>query len=803
MLGHRTGMIGFPLRLLARENYDRVVARKGAGAVALITGEERIVPPQATYFVCTVESMPLEREVGFLAIDEVQLAADPERGHIFTARLLEARGRDETMFLGADTIRPLLRRLVPEAKVETRPRFSRLTYAGPRKLARLPRRSAVVAFSAAEVYELAEFLRRTRGGAAVVLGALSPRTRNAQVALFQAGEVDYLVATDAIGMGLNMDIDHVAFASLAKFDGEALRRLKPPELAQIAGRAGRHMTDGTFGLTAEAGQFDPAIVEAIEAHRFDPLTQLCWRSTALQFGSLEALLQSLEMRPPRPEFRRGRDADDYVALKTLARDPEIAARTESHTGLRLLWDCCQIPDFRKILPEAHARLVGQVFRLLLGNDGNLPEDWIARQIARVDRIDGDIDTLLGRIAHVRTLTYLAYRADWVERGELWQERTRALEDKLSDTLHDRLTQRFIDRRSAAISRRRESGEGLLAAIARTGEVTVEGEPVGRIDGLIFRPDGDISDRATKAAINRALPAAIALRAARLAGDGDAAFSCAGDGTLLWQGGIVGRLAPGRDVLAPRIEPVAPPELASPAREAIRRRLADWLQGRIGERLRPLVRLRDASLAGSGRGLAYRLCEALGNVPRRETQAQIAGLAPEDRRTLQAIGLRFGQASVFVPRILKPAALELRALLWAAHRGVVAPRLPPPGRVSIALDPAIPWDYYLAIGYQPTVRQGAQGRAVRVDILERIAELAGRLARTGPFVPPAAMVALTGCPAEELPPILALLGFRPVAGADSAVAYARARRRTRPADGRHISRPDSAFADLVNKFRREG
>ncbi|MCH8997602.1 MAG: disulfide oxidoreductase, partial [Proteobacteria bacterium] len=435
MLGHRSGMIGFPLRLLARENYDRVVAIKGARQVALVTGEEKILPPRARYFLCTVESMPLDRPVAFLGVDEIQLCADPDRGHVFTDRLLHARGLEETMFLGAETIRPILRRLVPEAQVITRPRFSTLSYSGARKLTRLPPRSAVVAFSAAEVYAMAELLRRQRGGTAVVLGALSPRTRNAQVAMFEAGEVDYLVATDAIGMGLNLDLDHVAFAKLVKFDGRNVRRLSPAEVAQIAGRAGRHMSDGTFGTTGEVGALEPDLVEAVEAHRFDPLRALYWRNRDLDFRSPRLLLRALERRPPEPELIRVRKADDLTALAALARDPEIAELAGNPGAVRLLWEVCQVPDFQQILSDQHARLLGRIYRFLAAGEERLPEDWVARQIDRIDRSDGDIDTLTARIAHIRTWTYVANRGDWLDDAGHWQERTRAIEDKLSDALH--------------------------------------------------------------------------------------------------------------------------------------------------------------------------------------------------------------------------------------------------------------------------------------------------------------------------------------------------------------------------------
>lgn len=493
MLGHRTGMIGFPLRLLARENYDRIVAKKGVGAVALVTGEERIIPRGAKYFVCTVELMPLDRPVEFLAVDEIQLASDPDRGHIFTDRLLRARGGSETMVLGAETIKPLLQRLLREVEFISRPRFSNLTYVEPKKLGRLPRRSAVVAFSANEVYAMAEQMRRQHGGCAVVLGALSPRARNAQVAMYQSGEVDFMVATDAIGMGLNIDLDHVAFARLSKFDGRAPRRLTAPEVAQIAGRAGRHMRDGTFSTTHDQGPLDPDLVEAVETHRFDPLTALYWRNSELDFRGLTSLLRSLDEPPPSPHLRRKGDADDQQALQLMARNPEVTARAVGKSALHLLWEVCQIPDFRKTMTDAHPRLLARIFGHLVQPSGRLPTDWVAGQIAGLDRVDGDIDQLSQRLAHIRTWTYVAHREDWLVDHNHWQERTRSLEDRLSDALHEKLTQRFVDRRGAMLSRKLESTEALLAGVQKDGVVVVEGHAVGRLQawslGLTRKPAG--------------------------------------------------------------------------------------------------------------------------------------------------------------------------------------------------------------------------------------------------------------------------------------------------------------------------
>src|SRR5438552_4442259 len=574
MLDHQSGMIGFPLRLLAREVYDRVVKLRGARAVALITGEEKILPPNPSYFVCTVESMPLDRPVEFLAVDEIQLCADPERGHVFTARLLHARGLVETMFLGADTIRPLMRRLVPEAEYIGRPRFSTLTHTGHKKVTRLPPRSAVVAFAVADVFSLAELVRRQRGGTAVVLGALSPRARNAQVGMFQAGEVDYLVATDAIGMGLNMDLDHVAFARLGKFDGRGPRRLSAAEIGQIAGRAGRHMADGSFGTTADEGTLDPTIVAAVEEHRFEPLTQLSWRSTRLRFQSVGALLKSLDERPTAPGLVQARDADDHRALQLLARNAAVMQLATHPGAVRLLWEVCQIPDFRKMMSDSHARFLAHCFVNLAGPGGRLPGPWIGAQMAQLDRVDGDIDTLMMRIAHIRTWTYITHRGDWVDNAADWQDRARGIEDRLSDALHELITQRFVDRRSALLVRHLSGDAELLASVDREGAVQVEGTFVGRLDGFRFVPDAaeGAAMRTLLTAANRVLRNEVAARARRLAVDGDEAFAIDGAGRLRWRGGPVGRIVAGEVVLAPRIEVRAGDFLEGEARERVRQRL---------------------------------------------------------------------------------------------------------------------------------------------------------------------------------------------------------------------------------------
>lgn len=732
MLGHASGMIGFPLRLLARENYDKIVRIRGAAAVALMTGEEKIIPPGARYFVCTTESMPLDRLVSFLAIDEIQLCNDPERGHIFTDRLLHARGLEETMFLGAETIRPLLRTLVPGIEFVSRPRFSRLVYAGAHKLTRLPARSAIVAFSAADVYTIAELIRRQSGGAAVVLGALSPRTRNAQIDLYQAGEVDYIVATDAIGMGLNMAIDHVAFAALRKFDGRIPRDLTASEVAQIAGRAGRHMNDGTFGVTSDLRGMPQDIITSVEDHTFPPLRSLFWRNSELRFTSIDALLGSLKSPPDRPGLVRAREASDQSALSLLAREPGIAELASSTERLRLLWDVCQIPDFRKNLTEGHGRLLATIFRHLCHAPGHIPDDWLDEQIRRLDRTDGNIDTIMGRIAGIRIWTYIAYHGTWISDAVHWQERTRAVEDRLSDILHERLSQRFIDRRTAVLLRRLQDKETLTSSLDENGGVMVEGHFVGRLHGFDFLADTAESTRGTRAvlaAAGRALRQEIHSRVIRLARSDDSSFFLDASGILFWNEAPAASLIPGADPLHPLAEPVASELLDGALRDTMRDKLNVWLAAYIRRVLSPVTEWSETlDMPGAVRAILYRLSEGMGSFPRYGADAMLAALRHEERTILARLGVRLGQESVFVPALLKPSAQRLRIILWAVHAGLrPIPAPPSPGVVSLPIDPSLAQDYYEVAGYR---RMGEQ--AVRLDILERWKADVRRMARNGPF-----------------------------------------------------------------------
>ena len=756
MLAHASGIIGFPLRLLARENYDRMVARKGAAHVALITGEEKIVPPGARWFSCTVEAMPLDRHAEFVAVDEIQLCADPDRGHVFTERLLHARGLVETMFLGAETIRPLLQRLVPDASIETRPRLSQLTHIGPGKLGRLPPRSAVVAFSAAEVYAIAEMIRRRRGGCAVVMGRLSPRTRNAQVALYQDKEVDFLVATDAIGMGLNMDVDHVAFARLTKFDGHRPRMLRAPEIAQIAGRAGRGMRDGTFGTTADCSPLDDDLVRAVEGHNFDPLEQLFWRNPALDFTTVDSLLTTLALPPPGRGLVRGNDASDLETLESLARDPAICRLAQGRRRVRLLWEACQIPDFRKLADETHAKLCARVFTHM-AQDGKLPTDWLGAQIAAISRADGDIDTLMQRLAGVRVWTYIAARSDWVDDALHWQAEARQVEDLLSDALHERLTARFVDRRAALLMRRLDSGlsEDMLSAVTRRGEVIVEGHQVGHIEGFGFLPDPMLDGEGRKLvlrAARRALRDEMPRRVAALEAAPDSDFAMLPSQRIAWQGASIARLRPGASILRPMVEVNDSEFLDGAQKERLRLRLQRYLDGHVGQVLAPLLDASElARQDGALRGMLHRLVEGLGVVPAVGDQPEPGGAL---RAKLKGLGVRCGRHAVFMPAMLKPRPAALRAALWALRHGVAVPDLPPPGRVSCPLQEGWPAEFALSMGWLP-----AGPMLLRLDLAERVAGELAWASRMRPIPVPGDIAQRLFIKPELVPAVLRLLGFR--------------------------------------------
>ncbi|HEX5753999.1 MAG TPA: helicase-related protein [Archangium sp.] len=697
MLEHDTGMMGLPLRLLAREVYDRVTARVGEGRVALMTGEEKRLPPRPDYWICTVEAMPTDRQVDFLAVDEIQLAAHRERGHVFTDRLLHARGRRETWFLGADTMRPMVQALIPHASVKRATRLSQLRYAGTRSLKSLPPRSAVVAFSADRVYELAEALRRLRGGVAVVLGALSPRTRNAQVAMYQSGEVQYLVATDAIGMGLNLDLHHVAFAALSKYDGAEQRELFPDELAQIAGRAGRHLNDGTFGTLNSLSELPPRVISAIESHRFPAVRRLIWRNASLDFSSPESLLDSLSRAPNHHGFIRVERADDFDALKELSNVPAIRDIATDRATVELLWQVCQIPDFRKGLFGQHVALLRETFLQLSDGDGKLEQSWLSKQVSPLDDVSGDIHTLMDRLAAIRIWTYISHRSSWLHDAEHWQERTRRIEDALGDALHERLVERFVQRAA-----RRSARRFVRAAARPASESDSPFAKLGQLLGEV--PGADGGAMTEEQFVQRVVDAT------------HDAFEVEASGSISFEGQPLARLVPGKDRRTPQIALAEPEVWTGGARRLLERRLVALSRDLVTEAMGgfPAEALTGSGRSAAMRGLAYCLAEGLGVTSQEAAREQWRMLDEESRERLRALGVRQGQRFLYVTEALAPHALERRCLLTALYQRSPAPQGVPREPVLEAAD--LGGRNARAFGYEVL-----GSVALRIDIAERLGE----------------------------------------------------------------------------------
>lgn len=763
MLEHSSGMIGLPLRLLAREVYDRITARVGESKVALVTGEEQRIPPRPSYWIATVEAMPVDREVEFLAVDEVQLAAHDQRGHVFTSRILSARGTKETWLLGAATMRPALRELVPTARQVEHPRLSRLSYAGTVPLARVPPRSAVVAFSVPHVYEIAERIRARRGGAAVVLGALSPRTRNAQVAMFQAGEVDWLVATDAIGMGLNLDVEHVAFGALRKYDGRDVRDVDEAELAQIAGRAGRWVQDGTFGAITPL-DLPAGVAAAIEGHHFAPVRRVRWRNDALDFASLDALRASLRLPSPRKVLAAVRDAEDASALDRLAVRDDVARAARGEEAVRLLWDVCTVPDFRKLLLEVHVDFLERLF-FELARRGRLSDDWIGPHVRELDRSDGDLETLVARIASVRTWTYVANRESWLVSPREWQERTRALEDRLSDALHERLVMRFVDVKK---------GRARVPARARPSRARQAREADD--DAFDAPPVAEGHPFAKLAAMRLALaPRAAARTAARGAGSpawveeviesshAELRLDVSGRIVHVASGRPIAALARGSSIALPDVLVIDEGGLGAGAQRRLHRRALAFARDVVSELLggaREVAASIDSSASieasAAMRGLVHRLEQGLGTVLARDVADVLAALHDDGRAALGRRGLSVGAVVVYVPAGLAPDAVASRVALATTWYGAGRALRPPSGgAVSFPAGRGIDHAAYTAIGF-PVFGS----RAVRADVAARVhARLADAPELPEDAPREAAIASWLGCTTREVRRILEALSAR--------------------------------------------
>ncbi|MFC3051447.1 helicase-related protein [Kordiimonas pumila] len=779
MLAYASGMMGFPLRLLAREVYDRVVAVKGKNQVALLTGEERIVPKGARYFLCTAEAMPRIKTVDFVAIDEIQMAADPQRGHVFTEHLLHSRGTFETLFLGASTMRPLISRLIPGVEIVSRERFSTLKHIKPAKLSRLPRRSAIVAFSASDVYGMAELMRRQKGGAALVMGALSPRTRNAQVEMYQSGEVDHLIATDAIGMGLNLDVTHVSFASLRKFDGRTFRDLTAAEAAQIAGRAGRYQTDGTFSTLGggDGDAMDPLMISQIEEHQFDPVKTIFWRNHRLDFSSIGALIRSLELPAQQNGLHRVRDSLDQLVLGTFASDTQIRDMATTKEDVLRLWDICQIPDFRKLSYEDHVGLLKRIYHDLSGPSGTISHDFIVRQVKHLDNVHGDIDTLAGRIASIRMWTYVSHRKGWLSDGAHWAHVTRSVEDRLSDALHERLIQRFVDRRTAVLMRSLRQRDALSVSIdSDTNQVSVEGHEIGELNGFSFRVDASGApdeQKTLQAAAESALQIELTRRAKLFANVGyktlEFSFS---EGLahpkLMWEGAAIATVHDSGALFAPRIKLVQNSLLQGESADLVREKAQEWLDSRIAEKLEPLIKLAQelngeievpegtAALSGLVRGVAYRLLEHYGVMPRSLVDSDLRQIDQDSRKGLRRFGIRIGASSLYIPIVMKPHATELRLMMWAmAGKKTALPAIPTPGMVWVETDTSAPQEFYELAGFQVTGK-----KAVRMDMLERLSDAVRPLGQAGGWfeVTPEIM-GLVGLSGEDFAEVMTSAGYK--------------------------------------------
>ena len=785
MLGRASGVIGLPLRLLAREVYDRIIMQKGPAQVALITGEEKIVPPHARYYVCTVEAMPIEKRFAFLAIDEVQLMANHERGHIFTDRVLKARGTEETLFLGAETARNVLATLVPDIRFDHRERFSELHYDGPKKLTRLPKRSVIVAFSSAEVYALAELIRRYRGGAAVVMGGLSPRTRNAQAELFQSGEVDFLVATDAIGMGLNLDTDHVAFAGLTKFDGRRRRYLTPMEAAQIAGRAGRFRNDGTFGTTADCPVMDDELIKRIESHEFEALNYVEWRNSELDFTTLDSLMDTLHAPRPTKRLRRIKGAEDEASLERLSAIPEIHDALKTRAQVKMLWDVCQVPDFRNLTIDTHVKLLQDIWRTLILGGGSLSDDFMSKKIKRCDDISGGVDQLSSRLAQIRTWTYCASKPNWMRNRNIWINHAREVEDKLSDALHEALTARFVDRRTRKLLKGIGANLEMSATIKDSGEVYIEEDLIGHLDGLTFTIDSSqtgLEAQALQAAAEKAVGPEIDRILTSISSGTHAIFTLSDKGEILWGGKAIGRIAASGSIFAPDAELIGGTFGKPVLQQMATDRMREFLKAEVQTHLAPLKALKDlidsAETLPAAKGFGYVLFENNGAIERRDHLQAVRDLDQDARRQLRSVSVIFGHYNVYLNDLTKPKPARLLSLLVAfGAGGDKKPWIPFAGVTSIPNEGELDAKHYSAQALSLAGYRAVGERIIRFDILNRLAFLirdAQTLFKTTKkdgvqghkFQIMSEMLALLGSTYEDVQGVLRELGYKSETAAES-------------------------------------
>ena len=719
MLSFESGMIGFPLRLLAREVYDKVIKKVNIEKVALITGEEKIIPSNAKYFLCTVESMPIDKQLDFVAVDEIQMCSDHERGHIFTDRLLNMRGEKLTMFMGSNTIRNIVAKLDDDVEFINRNRLSKLSYSGHKKISRIDRKTAIIAFSAEEVYAIAELIRRQKGGASIVMGSLSPKTRNAQVELYQSGDVDFLVATDAIGMGINMDLNHVYFSNLKKFDGKKLRRLNLSEIGQIAGRAGRYMNDGSFGITGQCGIISPENVELLENHKFEEISYLFWRNSNLNFNNSTSLIKSLDEKPHKDWLRKIYECEDEKALKFFLKDKNFENIEFNQEKLRLLWECCQIPDFVKKTYGNHYEVIGNVFKYLNSKKGKISNDYLRLQLMKLDKLDGNVDSLSNRIANVRTWSYVSNKNNWVEDHNYWIEKTKLLEDRLSDRLHEELTKTFIDKRASILARGLKQDMEFDTKILENNDVIIDNQFIGKINGLKLELDlkkGALETdiKSLKKAARQSVGPELEKRVKIIIDTG--LVELKDDSKIYWNNSAIGRLTAGKDYLNPNLELIVDDILEQDQKQKLSDFISKWLKNKIGTVLKSLVDLKNIKEKNpSTKALAYQLYENNGVIKREQVSEYLEKLDQNERKTLRDIGVKFGRYHVFLYKLIKPDAVSLRTLLWKNYHQKYFNLRPPTFGLNFLNDKDFKnKNFMLLCGFEKF-----DTFFVRIDILERL------------------------------------------------------------------------------------
>jgi ATP-dependent RNA helicase SUPV3L1/SUV3 len=719
MLSFDSGMIGFPLRLLAREVYDKVIKKISPDKVALITGEEKIIPSNAKYFLCTVESMPINKHLDFVGIDEIQMCADHERGHIFTDRLLNVRGDKLTMFMGSSTIRNIVKKLNEDTEFINRDRLSKLSFVGHKKISRINRKTAIIAFSTEEVYAIAELVRRQKGGAAIVMGSLSPKTRNAQVNLYQSGDVDFLVATDAIGMGINMDLENVFFSNLRKFDGKKLRKLNLSEIGQIAGRAGRYLNDGNFGITGNCKDISPEEVELLENHKFEEIKILFWRNSMLNFNNASALIKSLNEKPKKEWLRKIHECEDEKVLKYFLNNMESHNIKDNKDTLELLWECCQIPDFVKKTYGNHIEVVGKVFDFLNGINGKISNDYMRIQLMKLDNLDGNVDSLSNRIANVRTWSYVSNKINWVENQNYWIEKTKILEDRLSERLHEELTRTFIDKRASILARGLKQDMDFKTEIMENDKVVIDGQFIGNLKGLKFEMDlkaGALETdiKSLKKAARQTVGPELKKRIQLILDTG--LIEIKNDFKIYWRDFPIAKLEQGKDYLNPEIFIIVDDLLDNKDKQNFSNFIEKWIKEKIELVLKSLIDLKNLKESNSSiKALAYQLYENNGVLKRENVTDYLKKLGQEERKILRELGVKFGRYHIFLYKLLKPEAVSLRILLWKNFHQKFLNLAPPTFGLNFVEDKnAKNKNFMLLCGFE-----NFENYFVRIDILERL------------------------------------------------------------------------------------